>query len=40
MAAIGSTVFALFLWTSILGVALVFVYEVYAVAAEYGWMVR
>ena len=38
MTAIGSTIFALVLWGAIVGVSLVFVYEVYAIAREYGWL--
>lgn len=36
MAAVESLGFALLLWGAILGVFLVFVYEVYAVGCEYG----
>jgi hypothetical protein len=36
MAAISSTVFAVLLWGSILGVFGVFVYEVYAIIGERG----
>lgn len=37
MAAIGQTAFAILLWGSILGVVLVFAYEMYAIATELGW---
>jgi hypothetical protein len=37
MAAIGPTGFALVLWGTLAAVALVFAYEVYALAGEYGW---
>lgn len=36
MAVIGSTLFAILLWGAIVGVALVFVYELYAIAADAG----
>ena len=38
MTAVGSMTFALLLWGGIVGVSLVFVYEVYAIAGEYGWL--
>lgn len=38
MAAIGPAAFAALLWGSIAGVFLVFVYEAYAIAGEYGWL--
>jgi hypothetical protein len=38
MAAIGPTLFALLLWGAILGVALVFAFEVYVIAREAGWL--
>lgn len=38
IASISSALFALFLWGSILGATLVFAYEVYAIAAEFGWL--
>lgn len=38
MAAIGPMAFALVLWGSLLGIALVFVYEVYVIAREAGWL--
>ncbi|MFC7133578.1 MULTISPECIES: hypothetical protein [Salinibaculum] len=34
MAVIGATLFAVILWGAILGVALVFAYEVYVIASE------
>lgn len=36
MAVIGSALFAVLLWGAIIGVALVFVYEVYAIAGDAG----
>lgn len=38
MTAIGARTFAVILWAAILCVGLVFVYEVYAIAVEYGWV--
>lgn len=38
MAALGPTAFALLLWGSLLGVALVCCYQVYAVARDAGWL--
>lgn len=38
MAPIGPTTFAIVLWTSVLGVFLVFAYETYAIAEELGWV--
>lgn len=38
MAAIGPTLFGLLLWGGILGVLLVFCYEVYVIAREAGWV--
>ena len=40
MAAIGPTAFAVLVWGSLLGVGLVFLYEVYAIADEFGWLGR
>jgi len=40
MAAIGPTLFAAILWGSILAVACVFGYEVYAIARDAGWLSR
>ncbi|WP_340097966.1 hypothetical protein [Salinibaculum salinum] len=39
MAAIGPTLFGLLLWGGIVGVFLVFCYEVYIVVREAGWLV-
>lgn len=36
MAAIGPTAFAVVVWGSLLGVALVFLYEAYAIAVDFG----
>ncbi|WP_256030239.1 hypothetical protein [Natronomonas aquatica] len=36
MTAISSTLFAVLLWGVIIGVALVFVYQVYAIASDAG----
>lgn len=36
MTAISSTLFAMLLWGAIIGVAFVFVYEVYAIAGDAG----
>lgn len=36
----GSTPFAVLLWGTVLSVSLVFVYQVYAIADEYGWTDR
>lgn len=36
MAAIGSTAFAALVWGGLVGVALVFAYEAYAIAGECG----
>lgn len=36
----GSTAFAVLLWGTVLAVFLVFVYEVYAIADESGWIDR
>lgn len=38
MAAIGPALFAILLWGSILGVTLVFGYEMYAIARDAGWI--
>ncbi|MGM0389667.1 hypothetical protein [Natrinema limicola] len=38
MAVIGSTLFAVLLWGALLGVAIIFVYELYAIAADAGWL--
>ena len=38
MAVLGPTLFAVVLWGTLLGVAIVFVYEVYAIAADAGWL--
>jgi len=38
MAVIGVTLFALLLWGAMLGVGLVFAYELYAIAIEAGWI--
>jgi hypothetical protein len=38
MAPIGLGTFAVVLWTSVLGVLAVFAYELYAIAAELGWV--
>jgi hypothetical protein len=38
MAVIGSTAFAVLLWGTVLAVLAVFVYEVYAIGVEYGWL--
>lgn len=38
MAAIGPTLFAVLLIGGLLGVALVFAYEVYVVARDLGWV--
>jgi hypothetical protein len=35
---VGPTLFALLVWGSILGVALVFAFEVYVLAREAGWL--
>jgi hypothetical protein len=40
MAVIGSTAFAVLLWGTVLAVLAVFVYEVYAIGVEYGWLER
>lgn len=40
MAVIGTTAFAVVVWGSILGVLLVFLYEVYAIAGDFGWFER
>lgn len=40
MPTLGPTAFALILWGSLLGVALVCCYEVYAVARDAGWVSR
>jgi hypothetical protein len=40
MAAIGPTLFAFLLWGAVLGVALVFGYELYAIAREAGVLGR
>ena len=40
MAPISPTLFALLLWGAIVGVALVFVYEVYALASDAGFLER
>lgn len=36
----GSTTFAVLLWGTVLAVFVVFVYEVYAIADESGWIDR
>jgi hypothetical protein len=38
MAPMGPTAFAVLVWGGILGVALVFLYEVWVLAREVGWV--
>ncbi len=38
MAVLGPTLFAVLLWGALLGVAIVFAYEVYAIATDAGWL--
>jgi len=38
MAVLGPTLFAVLLWGALLGVAIVFVYELYAIADDAGWL--
>ncbi|MFA9418286.1 hypothetical protein [Natrinema sp. HArc-T2] len=38
MAVLGPTLFAVLLWGALLGVAIVFAYELYAIAADAGWL--
>lgn len=38
MTTIGPTAFSLLLWGAILGVAVVFAYEVYAIVSDAGWI--
>ena len=38
MAPIGPMTFAVVLWAGVLGVSMVFAYEVYAIAEELGWV--
>ena len=38
MAVIESALFAVLLWGALLGVAIVFVYELYAIASDAGWL--
>lgn len=40
MTVMGPTAFAVLLWGVLLVVSLVFVYEAYAIADEYGWIDR
>lgn len=40
MAAIGPTASAVLVWGSLLGVGLVFLYEVYGITGEFGWLER
>ncbi|MFC7325951.1 hypothetical protein ACFQMF_15395 [Halorubrum rutilum] len=38
MTVIGSAGFTLLLWGAVLAVSVVFLYEVYAIADEFGWI--
>lgn len=38
MSGIGPILFSAFLWGSVLGVFLVFLYEIVAIGRDYGWI--
>lgn len=38
MPVISSTIFGILLWGAIVSVAIVFLYELYAIGLDYGWV--